>query len=164
MACPPGRRPRTSTPLPVFAVALVAAAQLFVGGAAAAGPNDWPTHGHDSANTRNQPNEHDISAANAAQLALKWVATTTGDVSGTPAVVDGAVYFGDFGGTVWKLDANTGAVIWSHLVSSYTGIAGDFARIEPFARRATRWSSGRTALPCCSASTRRPARCSGRPR
>jgi len=104
---------------------------MFVGGAAAAGPNDWATHGHDSANTRYQPNEHDVSPANAAQLAVKWVATTTGDVSGTPAVVDGAVYFGDFGGTVWKLDANTGAVIWSRLVSSYTGIAGDYARTSP---------------------------------
>ena len=125
MACPPGWRLRTSAIMSVAAVALVAAAQMLVGGAAAAGPNDWATHGHDSANTRYQPNEHNISPANAAQLAVKWVATTTGDVSGTPAVVDGAVYFGDFGGTVWKLDANTGAVIWSRLVSGYTGNAGD---------------------------------------
>ena len=65
------------------------------------------------------------------QLALKWVATTAGDVSATPAVVDGAVYFGDFGGMLWKLDAETGQVIWSHLVSDYTGIAGDIARTSP---------------------------------
>ena len=65
------------------------------------------------------------------RLALKWVATTAGDVSATPAVVDGAVYFGDFGGMLWKLDAETGEVIWSHLVSDYTGIAGDIARTSP---------------------------------
>jgi polyvinyl alcohol dehydrogenase (cytochrome) len=92
---------------------------------------DWPTIGHDSTNTRNQPFERDISPANVHRLAPKWVATTAGDVSATPAVVDGAVYFGDFGGTVWKLDAETGAVIWSHRVPDYTGNAGDYARTSP---------------------------------
>jgi polyvinyl alcohol dehydrogenase (cytochrome) len=112
------------------AVALVVVSQPLASDVPGAGP-DWTTYGYDPANTRDQPFEHDISAANASQLALKWVATTSGDVSGTPAVADGAVYFGDFGGTVWKLDANTGAVIWSHSVSDYTGIAGDYARTSP---------------------------------
>jgi polyvinyl alcohol dehydrogenase (cytochrome) len=112
-------------------LALVAASALAVAAPAFAGGSDWATGGHDPAGTRNQPFEHQISPANVAQLAPKWVATTTGDVSGTPAVVDGAVYFGDFGGTLWKLDAATGAVIWSHKVSDYTGIAGDYARTSP---------------------------------
>ena len=93
--------------------------------------HDWPTIGHDPANTRSQPFEHRIRPENVDRLALKWMATTTGDVSGTPAVVDGAVYFGDFGGTLWKLDARTGQVIWSHLVSDYTGIPADLARTSP---------------------------------
>ena len=59
------------------------------------------------------------------------MATTAGDVSATPAVVNGAVYFGDFGGKLWKLDAETGQEIWSHLVSDYTGISGDIARTSP---------------------------------
>ena len=92
---------------------------------------DWPMIGHDSTNTRNQPFERHISPANVHRLAPKWVATTTGDVSATPAVVNGAVYFGDFGGTLWKLDAETGAVIWSHSVPDYTGNAGDYARTSP---------------------------------
>ena len=92
---------------------------------------DWRMIGHDPANSRNQPFEHRIRPANVSRLALKWVATTAGDVSATPAVVDGAVYFGDFGGMLWKLDAQTGAVIWSHLVSDYTGIPGDIARTSP---------------------------------
>ena len=92
---------------------------------------DWPMIGQDPANSRNQPFEHLIRPANVHRLALKWFATTRGDVSGTPAVVDGAVYFGDFGGMLWKLDAETGAVIWSHHVSDYTGIAGDIARTSP---------------------------------
>jgi polyvinyl alcohol dehydrogenase (cytochrome) len=93
--------------------------------------SDWPMIGRDPANTRNQPDEHKIRRANAHRLMPKWVATIAGDVSATPAVVDGAVYFGDFGGMLWKLDADTGRVIWSRLVSDYTGIAGDVARTSP---------------------------------
>src|SRR5438132_8919382 len=76
---------------------------------------DWPMIGDDSTNTRNQPFEHTIGPANVHHLAPKWVAMTAGDISATPAVVNGAVYVGDFGGMLWKLDAETGAVIWSHL-------------------------------------------------
>jgi polyvinyl alcohol dehydrogenase (cytochrome) len=32
---------------------------------------------------------------------------------------------------VWKLDADTGKVIWSHKVSDYTGIPGDISRSSP---------------------------------
>src|SRR5580765_2043421 len=91
----------------------------------------WPMIGHDPADTRNQPFERIIGPSNAHRLAVKWTAPTTGDVSATPAVADGAVYFGDFGGTLWKLNADTGEVIWSHLVTSYTGITGDLARTSP---------------------------------
>jgi polyvinyl alcohol dehydrogenase (cytochrome) len=108
----------------------VAASQALASDGVGAGP-DWATYGYDSANTRNQPFEHDISTANVSQLAPKWIATTTGDVSATPAVVAGAVYFGDFGGTVWKLDANTGSVIWKDSIPTITGITGDYARTSP---------------------------------
>ncbi len=91
----------------------------------------WRMIGNDPANSRNQRFEHRIGPWDARRLAVKWVATTTGDVSATPAVADGAVYFGDFGGTLWKLDADTGEVLWSHLVSDYTGIDGDIVRTSP---------------------------------
>lgn len=94
------------------------------------GPN-WEMIGKDSNDTRNQPFESTISVDNVSHLEKKWIATTTGDVSATPAVVNGAVYFGDFGGTEWKLDAATGDVIWSHLISDYTGIHGDISRTSP---------------------------------
>src|SRR5215831_14334518 len=95
------------------------------------GGPDWGMIGNDSANSRNQPIERSIGPENVNRLAQKWVATTTGDVSATPAVVDGAVYFGDFGGMLWKLDAETGKVIWSHAVGDYTGLSGDIARTSP---------------------------------
>ena len=65
------------------ALALAVVAQAVAGD----GKKDWATIGHDPANTRNQPFEHKIKPANVDRLAPKWVATTTGDVSATPAVV-----------------------------------------------------------------------------
>jgi polyvinyl alcohol dehydrogenase (cytochrome) len=91
----------------------------------------WNMIGHDSANSRNQPFETTIGPANASRLAPKWIAQMAGDVSATPAVVDGAVYVPDWGGMLWKLDAETGAVIWSHRVDDYTGVPGDLSRSSP---------------------------------
>src|SRR5438034_9223860 len=108
--------------------ALVGAARIF---ATVGGGPDWGMIGNDSTNTRNQPVENPLGVANANRHMPEWVAQTAGDVSATPAVVNGAVYFGDFGGMLWKLDAATGQVIWSHLVSDYTGIAGDIVRTSP---------------------------------
>jgi polyvinyl alcohol dehydrogenase (cytochrome) len=117
-------------------VALVAALLAALAGAAhiwatVGGGPDWGMIGNDSANSRNAPLERTIGVDNVGLLSPKWTATTNGDVSATPAVVDGAVYFGDFGGSLWKLDAETGAVIWSHAVVDYTGIAGDIVRTSP---------------------------------
>ena len=108
--------------------ALEGAALMF---ATVGGGPDWGMIGNDSTNSRSQPLERSISPANVSHLALKWSALTAGDVSATPAVVNGAVYFGDFGGMLWKLNAETGQVIWARSVSEYTGIAGDIARTSP---------------------------------
>lgn len=116
------------------AVALVATVAMALAWGALGqhgGKVTWPMIGGDPGNSRTQPLEHKIGVGNAAQLEMKWKATTTGDVSATPAVADGAVYFGDFGGTEWKLDAETGNVIWSHKMSEYTGIDGDISRSSP---------------------------------
>jgi polyvinyl alcohol dehydrogenase (cytochrome) len=106
----------------------------------------WRMIGHDVRNTRSQPYEGRIDARNAARLMPKWVATTAGDVSATPVVVSnsdddpthdrhdrrgGAVYFPDWGGTLWKLDAETGQVVWSRSISEYNGIPNSLSRTSP---------------------------------
>jgi len=109
--------------------------------------------GHDAANTRNQPLESKIGRRNAARLAPKWIFTTNGDVSATPAVgsSDGDdrhdrqgdddygrrrerrqfVYFPDWGGTLWKLDAENGDKVWSRQISSYNRIDASISRTSP---------------------------------
>jgi polyvinyl alcohol dehydrogenase (cytochrome) len=108
---------------------------LLVGASAALADNGggpgWGMIGNDSVDSRNQPFERTIDPSNVSRLAPRWVAATAGDVSATPAVVHGAVYFPDWGGMLWKLDAQTGEVVWSHKVSDYTGVPGDISRSSP---------------------------------
>jgi polyvinyl alcohol dehydrogenase (cytochrome) len=115
----------------VLAVVLASALAAVTQAVAGEGNANWVTIGHDPQNSRNQPFERHIRPSTVSRLAPAWVATTGGDVSATPAVVGGAVYFPDWGGTLWKLDAQTGAVIWSHSISEYTGIANDTSRTSP---------------------------------
>jgi polyvinyl alcohol dehydrogenase (cytochrome) len=118
----------------VHACAFVGVILLGVVSAALAtdeGRPSWKMIGYGPHDNRTQPFEHKIGVESARHLGLKWKTAIAGDVSATPAVADGAVYFGDFGGMEWKLDADTGDVIWSHKVSDYTGIVGDISRSSP---------------------------------
>ena len=54
-----------------------------------------------------------------------------GKVSATPAVYDGTVYFPDWGGYFYAVDASNGALRWSRRVGHWTGVAGDCARDDP---------------------------------
>jgi polyvinyl alcohol dehydrogenase (cytochrome) len=103
------------------ATLLAAAAALLSvsGGMAATASTGWSMGGHDFSNTRSNPDQLQINAGNAGKLATKWTFTTHGDVSATPAVVGGAVYFPDWGGYINKVNASTGALIWQRQLSSY---------------------------------------------
>src|SRR3954447_25085053 len=74
----------------------------------ASGNATWVMSGHDASNTRSQPLETRISTANAKTLVTKWSFTTGGDVSSTPAVADGVVYFPDWQGNLYALRAESG--------------------------------------------------------
>jgi polyvinyl alcohol dehydrogenase (cytochrome) len=107
------------------AVALCAA----LGGAALAA--DWPTAGRDLRNSRYQSDEKRISPRTVGQLTLRWQTATDGDVTANPAVDGNFLYFPDSAGFLYKLDKNTGAIVWKNPIASYTGIPGDFARATP---------------------------------
>jgi polyvinyl alcohol dehydrogenase (cytochrome) len=82
-----------------------------------AGGGDWPSYGHDAANTRTQPAETALGPTAAGALSPSWAFSTssTGDGTGfntTPVVYDGCVFIGSFGGVAYALDAKTGHVVW----------------------------------------------------
>src|SRR5437868_2449420 len=91
----------------------------------------WLIGGQNLNNTRNADKEDKITPQNAGSLKVKWVFTTGGDVSATPTVDENAVYFPDWAGNFYKVNAETGVAIWSHPISFYTGVTGDFARASP---------------------------------
>ena len=133
---------------------MMAAILIAVGLTTYAGPlrvdAKWLMAGHDILDSRAQPEESTIGPRNVARLAQKWNFTTLGDVSATPAVVaddppplflrgrrraaffrNVSVYFPDWGGKLWKLDAETGKVLWSRSISEYNGIAASISRTSP---------------------------------
>jgi polyvinyl alcohol dehydrogenase (cytochrome) len=91
----------------------------------------WPSAGQNLSNTRTQPLEFKIRPGNAWRLKPKWIFTTHGNVSATPTVWHGAVYFPDWGGYIYALEAASGKVIWQRQMSSYDGVSGSFSRVSP---------------------------------
>ncbi|MEH2373744.1 outer membrane protein assembly factor BamB family protein [Nostoc sp.] len=80
---------------------------------------EWKLGGQNLKNTRNQATERYLKPENVASLSPKWVFTTGGEISATPAVVDGAIYLPDWAGNLFKIDAQTGAQIWSNTIANY---------------------------------------------
>ncbi|MBD0255856.1 MAG: PQQ-binding-like beta-propeller repeat protein [Cytophagales bacterium] len=101
--------------------------------AAGQGQKYWLTGGQNTSNTRHAASETRLSAANAGSLKLNWAFTTAGDVSATPAVDDGAVYFPDWKGNLYRVDARTGALRWRKEIREYIAPtpATAFARATP---------------------------------
>ena len=150
-------------------VHLAVAATVAVTTSVGAGPTradgpeedfEWRMIGHDVSNTRSQPFETRIGRRTVARLEPRWVLTTAGDVSATPAVVDddhdaggrdrdrggdrrdrgrrgASVYFPDWGGTLWKVDAETGKVRWSRAIADYNRIPGSLSRTSPVVAHGT---------------------------
>jgi polyvinyl alcohol dehydrogenase (cytochrome) len=98
---------------------------------AAAGNSQWPTAGHDLSNTHYNSSESKIGVSNAGNLAVAWNFTTEGDVSAIPAADGTTVYAPDWAGNLYAVDQKTGNLVWSHKISEYTGIPGDYARTTP---------------------------------
>ena len=91
----------------------------------------WKAAGQNLNNSRSQPNEQIISAANVNTLAAKWVFTTAADVSATPTVAGGAIYFPDWAGNLYAVKAANGTLLWSRQISSYDDFPGAVARVSP---------------------------------
>jgi polyvinyl alcohol dehydrogenase (cytochrome) len=96
---------------------------------------EWPNSGADLINSRNQPAEHTISPSNVGMLTPAWTISTqktggAGDVTGTPIVSGGCVYFGTTSGWVYAANADTGAIVWKVKVPYGGAIYGSPA-LEP---------------------------------
>lgn len=96
-----------------------------------AGLGQWRIGGRDLNNSRFQPAEHTLGVTNVGQLAPKWVFQTGGDVSATPTVAGNTVYFPDWAGNLFAVNAQTGQQLWSAKISDYNGRPNSIARVSP---------------------------------
>jgi polyvinyl alcohol dehydrogenase (cytochrome) len=87
----------------------------------AADSGDWPMYGQNICNTRAATSSAITPASVKQGLTVKWTYAAAGDISATPAVVAGQVYFPDWGGMLNCLDAQTGRVVWSRSIAAILG-------------------------------------------
>ena len=96
-------------------------------------PKGWPFAGNSLYNSRWAPAETILTNKNVSGLTVKWKFTTQNDVSATPSVdaTDGYVYFPDWSGNLYKLNAATGATVWKHKMTDYGLSSGTMSRTTP---------------------------------
>lgn len=128
--------------LPVLLLALVAPALPLAGAAEPTPPpgcapvqhagGDWPVGGHDASNTRSQPLETTLTPTRVPTLSPAWSFDArrgggSGDFTGTPLVVDGCVYLASTAGSVFALNADTGAMVWATKLPAGSRVYGSVA-------------------------------------
>ncbi|HVN60451.1 MAG TPA: PQQ-binding-like beta-propeller repeat protein [Gaiellaceae bacterium] len=105
---------------------VAAAAALSIAPAyARSGGASWSMSGQGITNWRYQPDESKLNQGNVkSQLSLQWATQLGGEISATPAVVDGVAYVPDWGGYLSAVDTDTGTVIWQQSVTALAGASG----------------------------------------
>ena len=73
---------------------------------------EWRSYGHDLSNSRHQPHERVLVAADLPQLDVAW-SHRASTYNNTPIVADGCVYLADSSGVVSAHNADTGEQLWA---------------------------------------------------
>lgn len=84
--------------------------------------DQWLNHGGDITNRRKAVGELLISPTTVRNLRLKWRFIAGFDISATPAVANGVVYFPSWNGYLYAVRANNGALIWKQNLGHLTGL------------------------------------------
>lgn len=82
-------------------------------------PAEWTSLGRDLGHSRAATDETTVDAGNVTSLAPAWERDGIKGLTGTPLVVDGVVYIGDWTGHVRALDATTGEEQWATDVDTF---------------------------------------------
>uniref|UniRef100_A0A2N9EBW1 Pyrrolo-quinoline quinone repeat domain-containing protein n=1 Tax=Fagus sylvatica TaxID=28930 RepID=A0A2N9EBW1_FAGSY len=84
----------------------------------------WLNHGRDITNRRYADDEVLISPKTVSRMKLKWKFFAGKDISATPAVDNGVVYFPSWNGYLYAVNAINGGLIWKQNLSALTGLNG----------------------------------------
>lgn len=124
------REMRLASPLAMLSVIGCVAASAVMA-------DEWAQYGNDIKNSRHQAGETTLSVDNVGSLEVAWSIDIPTDVTSTPAVANGNVYFAEWGngfdrpGYIHKVDEDTGASVWSVALGASTEFDLDFARHTP---------------------------------
>ncbi|CAL5191053.1 unnamed protein product [Lathyrus oleraceus] len=84
--------------------------------------SNWLNHGGDLFNRRYANNEYDISVTTAPNLSLKWRFFAGQDITATPTIYDGVVYFPSWNGNIYAVKQNNGSLVWKKSLKDLTGL------------------------------------------
>ncbi|KAL2644016.1 hypothetical protein R1flu_011603 [Riccia fluitans] len=99
--------------------------------------DQWLNHGRDLTNDRWARAEELISPTSAGRLAKKWIFTADGDVTASPSIADGVIYFPDWSGSLFAVVEKTRALVWKRNMTALaatslgTGNRTLFSRATP---------------------------------
>ncbi|XP_042756116.1 uncharacterized protein LOC111891126 [Lactuca sativa] len=98
---------------------------------------DWVNHGGGIDNRRFATDEFQINPSTVHKLRLRWKFFTGKDISATPAIAGGVVYFPSWNGFLYAVNAFTGALIWQQNLGQLTGLPGTGTYVNVSVSRAT---------------------------
>ncbi|XP_022741889.1 uncharacterized protein LOC111293407 [Durio zibethinus] len=83
---------------------------------------EWLNHGGNLLNRRFADKETKISPETVSRLRLKWKFNAGRDITATPAIFDGTVYFPSWDGYLYAVKESDGSLIWKQNLQHLTGI------------------------------------------
>ncbi|KAL2523113.1 Polyvinylalcohol dehydrogenase [Forsythia ovata] len=93
---------------------------------------DWLNHGGNIYNRRYAEDESKISPSTASKLRLKWEFYAGDDVTATPAIYKGIVYFPSWNGYLYAVKASDGSLVWKKNLQKLTGLKSTLPIIKNF--------------------------------
>ncbi|KAK7394519.1 hypothetical protein VNO78_15048 [Psophocarpus tetragonolobus] len=85
---------------------------------------NWLNHGGDIYNRRYASMEQKISVKTVSKLSLKWKFYAGKDITATPAIFNGTVYFPCWNGDIFAVRARDGSLVWKQNLQNLTGLTG----------------------------------------
>ncbi|XP_027351409.1 uncharacterized protein LOC113862527 [Abrus precatorius] len=83
---------------------------------------DWLNHGGDLWNRRYAYKENKISPITAPNLHLKWKFYAGKDITATPAIYNGTLYFPSWNGNIYAIKEGDGSLVWKQNLHQLTGL------------------------------------------
>ncbi|KAK6928215.1 Pyrrolo-quinoline quinone repeat [Dillenia turbinata] len=84
--------------------------------------SNWINHGGELHNRRYAAKEYKISPETVSKLQLKWTFYAGKDITATPAIYDGLIYFPSWNGFIYAVKQCDGSLVWKQSLHELTGL------------------------------------------